>query len=194
MRADLRKSAADSRRECSRRSRTSPARSVLLRRLSVLEVLTKLGHDFLGKQHHGVLAEFRFVPVFVREQEGPKRTDLVDDCDELVQYPLWAAVQHHPVKALLNRHCIIGDCFAWFEYLEQFVVRKIVAQISVVPAVAAAIVAQIVRGLLVSLSDEDAVCQAPFRAVRVPPRGRGAGTVLMPMRFGMADGYEIRRD
>ena len=89
--------------------------------------------------------EFRFVPVFVREQEGAEIPDLVDDCDELVQYPLRAAVQHHPVEALLYGDCIVGDRFAWLKYLEQFVVREIVAQISVVPAIAGAIVAQIVR-------------------------------------------------
>jgi len=45
--------------------------------------------------------QLRLVPVLVRKQECAEIPDLVDECDELVLYPIWAALQHHPLEALL---------------------------------------------------------------------------------------------
>ena len=78
----------------------SPDHARLLRRLiSLLEMLAELGHELLGEQHHRALMQLRLVPVLVRKQECAEIPDLVDECDELVQYPIWAALQYPSTRS-----------------------------------------------------------------------------------------------
>ena len=84
------------------------------------------------------------VPLLVRQQERAEGADLVDQRGELIQHALRAAVDHHPLEALLHGDGLVGDQFIRLEDLQELVGGEVVAQVGVVPADAAVIVGQIV--------------------------------------------------